>query len=84
MWILTNGFNIGVTKQISDAIKNHMEESFFKNSRDSNKNHNNDSNIRITVIGIVREEYIKHDQLKAVGSSVSYSFFRILELILFN
>ena len=67
MWILTNGFNIGVTKQIGDAIKNHMEESFFKISRDSNKNH-----IRITVIGIVREEYIKYDQLKAVGSSVSY------------
>lgn len=67
MWILTNGFNIGVTKQIGDAIKNHMEESFFKNSRDSNKN-----DIRITVIGIVREEYIKYDQLKVVGSSVSH------------
>lgn len=61
MWILTNGINVGVSKIIGDAVHEEIQR---RNSKGHfhQKNHHNaeDSNSRIVLVGVAREDLLNN------------------------
>lgn len=62
MWILTNGINVGVSKIIGDAVHEELKRRNSKGHFHKSKSHHSgqDSNSRIVLVGVAREDLLNH------------------------